>query len=220
VLDAARELFVAQGYVATTVDEIAARAGVSKPTVFAAVGSKSAIIRRLREEAMTGDNEPVAVAERPWFRTALNEPDPYESVRLHARMSAGMHRRAGDLNEVLRSGAGADLELRELWETAERQRRADAATFVDNLMSKTDLRPGLHRDAAVDVVWVLTSADAFHRLVRMRRWSYQRYDEWLIQTFLDQLLPQVGRHTQAGQASPVTPTDSNPRSAGRAVDST
>jgi AcrR family transcriptional regulator len=188
-MDAARRLFVAQGYVATTVDEIAAGAGVSKPTVFAAVGSKSTIMRRLREQAMAGDDEPVAVAERPWFQTALAELDPYEAVRLHARMSAGMHRRAGDLNEVLRSGAGADVELRELWETAERQRRIDAATFVDNLLTKTDLRPGLDRDAAVDVVWVLTSADAFHRLVRMRRWSYQKYDAWLIQTFLDQLLP-------------------------------
>jgi hypothetical protein len=93
---------------------------------------------------------------------------------------------------VLRSGAGADAELRELWETAERQRRADAATFVDSLLTKSALRPGLGREAAIDIVWVLTSADAFHRLVRMRRWSYQRYDAWLTQTFLDQLLPRAG----------------------------
>lgn len=188
VLDAAGGLFVANGYAATTIEQIAAAAGVSKPTVFAAVGSKSAIMRRLREAAMAGDDESVAVADRPWFLQALDEPDPRESVRLHARTVAGLHRRAGDLNEVLRSGAGADAELRQLWETAERQRRADAATFVDSLMTKTALRPGLDREAAVDVVWVLTSADAFHRLVRMRRWSLKRYDDWLTDTFLDQLL--------------------------------
>lgn len=193
VLDAARALFVENGYAVTTVEQIAAAAGVSKPTVFAAVGSKSAIMRRLREVAMAGDEDPVPVAARPWFQKALDEKDPHEAVRLHARTVAELHHRAGDLNEVLRSSAGADTELRELWEVAERERRADATTFVDNLMTKTPLRQGLDRDAAVDVVWVLTSADAFHRLVRMRRWSRKRYDDWLAETFADQLLPTTAR---------------------------
>ena len=76
VLDAARELFTAQGYTATTVDEIAGRAGVSKPTVFAAAGSKPAILKQLRDIALAGDDEPVPVAQRPWFQGALAEPDP------------------------------------------------------------------------------------------------------------------------------------------------
>jgi AcrR family transcriptional regulator len=41
------------------VEQIAARSGVSKPTVFASVGSKRDVIKRLREEAMAGDEEPV-----------------------------------------------------------------------------------------------------------------------------------------------------------------
>ena len=76
VLDAARELFTAQGYMATTVDEIAGRAGVSKPTVFAAAGSKQAILKQLRDIALAGDDEPVPVAQRPWYQEALAEPDP------------------------------------------------------------------------------------------------------------------------------------------------
>ncbi len=55
VLDAARELFAAQGYTATTIEQIARRAGVSKPTVFAAVGSKQAILKQLRDIALAGD---------------------------------------------------------------------------------------------------------------------------------------------------------------------
>ena len=34
-----------QGYVATTIEQIAKRCGVSKPTVFAAVGSKRTLLR-------------------------------------------------------------------------------------------------------------------------------------------------------------------------------
>jgi AcrR family transcriptional regulator len=40
VLGAATELFITHGYRATTIEQIAARAGVCRPTVFTAVGNK------------------------------------------------------------------------------------------------------------------------------------------------------------------------------------
>ena len=196
ILDAARALFVNQGYVATTIQQIAEAAGVSKPTVFASVGSKRAIIKQLRDLAIAGDEEPVALAQRPWFKEALDEPDPRRSLRLHARNVVRLHQAAADLAEVLRSGAGADQELRELWRTAEHERRIDAGIFVDALLPKGPLKAGLDRESAVDIVWVLTSADAFQRLVRARRWSTRRYEHWLAETFLDQLLPPDHPQTQ------------------------
>jgi TetR/AcrR family transcriptional regulator, regulator of autoinduction and epiphytic fitness len=189
IVSAARGLFVDDGYVATTIEKIAERAGVSKPTVFASVGNKRALLKAARDLAMAGDDEPVPIAERSWFQEALAEPDPRQSVRLHARNVTRIHRHAGDVVEVLRAAAGADEELRTLWQTAERERRADAAVFVDALRRKGSLRAGLDRDSAIDIVWFFTGPEAFQRLVRARRWSLPRYEEWLAQTFLDQLLP-------------------------------
>ena len=189
IVSAARELFVEDGYVATTIEKIAERAGVSKPTVFASVGNKRALLKAARDLAMAGDDEPVPVAERSWFQEALLEPDPRQSVRLHARNVARMHRQAGDVVEVLRAAAGADEELRKLWQTAERERRADAAVFIDALRRKGPLRDGLDRDSGIDIMWLFTGPEAFQRLVRDRRWSLPRYEEWLTQTFLAQLLP-------------------------------
>src|SRR5919108_2114378 len=100
VLDAARELFTAQGYTATTVDEIARRAGVSKPTVFAAAGSKQAILKQLRDIAIAGDDEPVPVAQRSWYREALAEPDPHRALRLYARNATAIAGRSADVHEV------------------------------------------------------------------------------------------------------------------------
>jgi Bacterial regulatory proteins, tetR family len=54
VLDAARELFTTQGYGATTAGQIAQRAGVSKPTVFSAVGSKQMVLRAVRDAVIAG----------------------------------------------------------------------------------------------------------------------------------------------------------------------
>ena len=189
ILAAARELFVEKGYIATTVDQIADRAGVSKPTVFASVGNKRVILTEVRNLALAGDEEPVPLSQRPWFQEALNEPDPVRLLALHARNVVGVHRRVADVNEVLRSGAGADEDLRQLWQTSEGERRATMAHVIDALLTKATLKAGLDRDSAIDILWALTNPDLFLRLVRARRWTVGNYERWLAQTLIEQLLP-------------------------------
>jgi AcrR family transcriptional regulator len=194
VLDAARELFAAHGYTATTVDEIAVRAGVSKPTVFAAAGSKQAILKQLRDIALAGDDEPVPVAQRPWYREALAEPDPRRALRLYARNATAIHRRAADVHEVLRAASASDQDLHDLWRASEDERRGGATIVLDALLQKSPLKPGLDRAAAIDIVWILTASDVFWRLVRTRRWSNAQYENWLGDTLCEQLLPPAEPH--------------------------
>jgi AcrR family transcriptional regulator len=189
VLDAARELFTAQGYTATTIDEIAGRANVSKPTVFAAVGSKPTILKQLRDIALAGDDAPIPVAQRPWFQEALSEPDPRRALRLYAAIATAIHDRSADVHEVLRAAATSDKDLRDLWHASEDERRGGATIVVDALLQKSRLKATLDRTAAIDIVWVLTSSDIFLRLVRTRRWSFARYESWLADTLCEQLLP-------------------------------
>ena len=189
VLAAARSLFVERGYVATTVDQIAARAGVSTPTVFASVGSKRQLLKELLDLALAGDEDPTPVAERPWYRESLQESDPRRSLQLYARNLVAMHERFADLDVVLQVGAGADSELRELWRASEEQRRRGAAMVVNVLTGKAKLRDGLSRNSAIDVVWFLNSADLFRRLVRECGWDLKRYEKWLGEALCEQLLP-------------------------------
>ena len=194
VLDAARQLFVAQGYTATTVDEIAARAGVSKPTVFAAAGSKQAILKQLRDIALAGDDEPVPVAQRPWYQEALAEPDPRRALRLYARNATAIHRRSAGVHEVLRAAAASDKDLHDLWRASEDERRCGARIVVDALLQKSRLIAGLDRAAAIDIVWVFTASDLFWRLVRTRRWRVAQFQSWLGDTLCEQLLPPAEDH--------------------------
>jgi AcrR family transcriptional regulator len=189
ILAAARELFVAQGYAGTTIDDIAHRAGVSRPTVFASVGSKRELLKRLRDLALAGDDEDVPVIQRSWYQEALAEPDPERSIRLHARNMTRIYARYADLDEVIHQAAGSDQELREFWATAESQRRAGAQTFVDALLAKGPLRPGLDRDAAVDVVWAVAASDPYRRLAVQSGWGAERFERWLGDALRDQLLP-------------------------------
>src|SRR3954466_12381240 len=82
---AAQRLFSTKGYLATSIAESAAEAGVARPTVFTAVGPKPLILKAVVDRAMAGDAEPHPVAERPWFTEALDEPDPARSIDLHTR---------------------------------------------------------------------------------------------------------------------------------------
>lgn len=189
VLDAARALFLEQGYVGTTLEQIAARAGVSKPTVFAAVGSKRTLLKELRDLALAGDEELIEVPARPWVRAVLDEPDPYRTLERYAQGHTRLAARYAELEEVLHAAAGADDELRDLWQTNEQERLQAARLFVDNLRGKGPLKPGLDRAAAVDVLWTHMATDNFRRLVRDRGWSTDQYERWLAEALCAQLLP-------------------------------
>ncbi len=180
VLQAARELFIAQGYGATTVEQIAQRAGVSKPTVFSAVGNKQLVLRAVRDVAIAGDDEPVPVAKRPATDRIRAEPDQRRAVALLAQHLTGVASRYAEINEVLHAAADSgEDDLRELWKLEEDQRLTGARLWVDVLTSKGPLRPGLDNGTAVDVMWLLMSTDNYYRLVHRRRWTKQQYQQWL-----------------------------------------
>lgn len=71
ILEAAQAVFLAQGYGAASMDAVAARAGVSKQTVYAHFGAKEALF-----VAMTGAMTGAAIA------AAVPEPEPEADVAL------------------------------------------------------------------------------------------------------------------------------------------
>lgn len=60
---AARELFVQQGYERTSVDEIARRAGVSKPTIYAHFGDKAGLFSHILVDACSRLLRPIVGTE-------------------------------------------------------------------------------------------------------------------------------------------------------------
>jgi AcrR family transcriptional regulator len=70
IIAAAHQLFTERGYGATSLADIAAAAGVARPTPSAVFGSKPALLKEVLDQALAGDDEPVPVAQRPWFRPA------------------------------------------------------------------------------------------------------------------------------------------------------
>lgn len=83
VLDAALDLFIASGFSATRVEDIARRAGISKGAVYLYFNSKEAILTALVRRSI------VPVAEDAASLSALEHADPAETIRLMVETIAG-----------------------------------------------------------------------------------------------------------------------------------
>jgi len=188
ILDAARRLFEAQGYAATSMNAIAAEAGVALKTVYVAFESKSGVLRELWHVLLRGDERPAPVGERTWYREVLDEPDPARQLRLNARNSRIVKERVAAVMEVLEAAATADPEIQTLWAQIKSEFYENQRAIVRSLARKHALKPGLGVTRATDIVWALNQPTLYHLLVRDRGWSPARYEEWLADAFCSQIL--------------------------------
>lgn len=189
VVEAARTLFIDQGYVATTIGAISGAAGVPEPTVYRLFSSKLGILKSLLDVSIAGDAADVPLAERPAIRAAFEAPDPADRIAGFASIVADVNARVGPLYRILLGAAGADPEAATLLDELTEQRGRGQQGLVRSLASA--LRPGLTTRAAADVVHALASPEVHHLLVVDRRWSCDRYERWLADTLTGQLLPPV-----------------------------
>ena len=103
VIEAARRCFVEAGYAGATVQAIADAAGVSRATVFNAVGGKAALLKAAYDVATVGDDEPVPLPQRPAAVATRLEPDPRRAIAIYAGMIADIGERlAPDLRGLPR----------------------------------------------------------------------------------------------------------------------
>jgi AcrR family transcriptional regulator/predicted GNAT family acetyltransferase len=188
IVAAAAELFVQQGYAATTIDAVADRAGVGRKTVFSSVGSKGTLLKLAWDWALAGDDEPVPMTERPAVQAMLVERDPRRLVRMWADMLQDLGSRALPIGSVLLAAADVDAEVRALRDAIHRETLAGATAFVTHLAETGGLRPGMSVERAADACWALVNSLLQHLLVTERGWSHPEYREWFVRVASTTLL--------------------------------
>lgn len=188
VLDAARRLFVEGGYVATTMNAIAAEARVSPETVYALFKNKRSLLTRLVEVTIVGDDAPVRVADREWVAQLRDEPDPRRAVQVLARNGRLILQRMMPIYEVLRGAAAADPGAAAVLERYRSQRFIGQRQILRTLTSRHPLREGLTASMAADILFTVGSPETYGLLVRDRRWSAARFERWYADTLARLLL--------------------------------
>jgi AcrR family transcriptional regulator len=198
IVAAARELFLEQGYPATSIATVAQRAGVSTDTVFKRFGSKIALLKEVLDVVVGGDDEDVPLLKRADPEGMRVELDQHRQV---AMLAAGMTEqldRLGPLDEILRSAAAVDAEAAALRADIQlRQRRQAMHTVVGWIAAHGGLREGMTHDEAAAAVWTLTSPEVHAMLRGTWGWSSTRYTQWLSDMLMATLLiPPRGRDEQ------------------------
>jgi AcrR family transcriptional regulator len=177
IVAAAAELFVERGYGAASLRDVARIAGVARPTVAAAFGSKPALLRQVLDEALAGDDDPVPVAQRPWFAPVWQATDPGAVLDAYAKVCTLIGRRAARIFEVVHQSAGDAAEVGGLWTTLTRNRRAGAEMVARRAADAGALRPAM--DQAIDHLWILNNPAHYADLVLERHWPEHDFQHWL-----------------------------------------
>jgi AcrR family transcriptional regulator len=190
LLDAARRLFAAQGYAATTLPAIAREAEVSPPTVTAVFGTKARLLDDLIHLVVRGDIESLPLTQRPWWQTMLSEPDPRRQLTLHATNARHIHERSADIAEIVQGAATADAEIAAMLRQLADGRLADARMVAQSLAEKQVLAADVTVARAADLLWALCSHDIYRMLVVEQHWPPEDYERWLASSLIHSLLDQ------------------------------
>lgn len=173
IVDAATVAFVENGYTATTIAQLAARAEVSQETVYAVFGTKRDILRAVVEHVSAGAPSTDAWKAGDWLARVKAEPDQRRRLELMTDATRGVLRRVAPIDEIVRSVAVSDPEIAKLQLELERRRRTDLRGLVQLLADAGPLRVSI--DDAVDLWWALGHPTGPYRsLTASRGWSDRR----------------------------------------------
>jgi AcrR family transcriptional regulator len=188
VLVAARELFVHAGYRATTVAEIAERAGVSVDTIYATVGRKPALLRELVETAISGSDHAVPAQQRHYVVRIGAATTAREKITIYAHAIADIQRRMAPVFLALRDAAISDPDCAALWVEIAERRAANMRLFAADLRRTAELRDDLTDQQVADIIWSMNAAEYWDLLVRERGWTRDQFADWLIDAWTRLLL--------------------------------
>ena len=190
VLEAARALFLDQGYAGTTIREVATSAGVSPETVYSVFGNKRAILSALLDVAIAGDDEPVPIIERAWVDELRAAPRIRTRLRILADNGARILERRAPIDALLRSAADADPAIARMRDEAVGRRFAGQQALLRLVIGDESerLRQGLTEAEAADILFAVGSPETWHALVIHRGWTNTAFADWYAETLERQLL--------------------------------
>jgi AcrR family transcriptional regulator len=188
VIEAARRLFLAAGYAATTMEAISDESDTPPATLYRLFESKLGILKALLDVAAGGDDEPVAFGDRPNVQALLHSHSPRQQVMGFAILTGDVMARLAPIQRILLGAAGSDPQAAVLLDEHTRQRQEGQARIARALARAGALREGLSERDAADVIHALMSPEVYRLLTVDRRWDIDRYETWLGETLVAQLL--------------------------------
>jgi AcrR family transcriptional regulator len=186
VLAAARKRFLAQGYAATTIAEIAGDAGVSVETVYKAFATKAGLLKALFDVSVAGDDEPIPMVQRDVIQDVLNAPEAAGKIEIYAKHLASTMPRSAPVQLLARDGAASSQDAATVWKQIRSETLTAMKMFASDLADTGQLR--VRARQARDVLWTYHAPELYELLVLERGWSAARYGKFIADALIDALL--------------------------------
>lgn len=190
ILAAARALFTERGYPTTTLDDVAAKAGVATDTVLHVFGNKKDLLHVVLDTAIGGDDAPVQFLDRKAPQSMRRETDQRFQIAMFAAGMTEQLERIRPLDDILRTAAVVDADARALRDDLQlRQRRRAMRQIANWIAANGHLKNDMAVGEAADIIWTLTSPDVHRLLCTNCGWKPAQYQAWLCDTLQESLLP-------------------------------
>lgn len=170
ITDAAAPLFVRNGYLDTTMAELAKAAGVAVQTLYLSFGSKAAVLEGVL--AIAGENQPFE-----WLEGLRAEPDGVAALARYVARTTVVLERQHPLATVLRAAA-ADPEPAELLDRTRAAALAQHTAALDELADKPGFNHRISLQRATEILAALLSVEAYDLLVAGHGWTPADWTEW------------------------------------------
>jgi len=166
--------------VATTIITISIEADIPVQTIYSAFGSKAKILDKITELWMSETQTTTRAA------AYLQEPDPARQLGMLAELTRRQMQVGSDVVVIYQEAAASDPQMAETLRNVLAAREREIRKLIDVLAPR--LRSDLTVDTALDLTLALTLPELFHLLVVERGWGHLRYETWLADTLVSQLL--------------------------------
>ena len=188
VIEAARELFVASGWQATTIAGIAKAAAVSTETIYATFRNKETILQAVVEKAIRGDQPDRPLLEQKGPVVIAQAESQPAQIALFAKDICRVLANVAEVMAVLRTAAETEPNLSRLYAGLHDGRRRNLAFVADALIRNGPLHNDMDISAATAHIWRLASPELFLLMTRVEGLSHDAYSAWLRDVLEKQLL--------------------------------
>jgi AcrR family transcriptional regulator len=184
ILDAATARFVEHGFTGTTITAVAADASTAAETIYAAFGSKVALLAAVVGTAARGSDDRAIVEQEGPARVAA-ATSQREQLELFAEDISLRLARTAPLLRVVAGAAPGEPELAELLARIHAGRLRGLGIVPEQLERNGALR--VAAEEATETIWALASPELYLLCTEQRGWTRERYASWLADS-LGQLL--------------------------------
>jgi AcrR family transcriptional regulator len=175
---AARRLFAAGGYRTTSMEAIAAEAGVAPRTVYSAFGAKREILSAICEKWLED------ARARELAGAALAEPDPKKRLRAAAHWLRALYEAGFDVVTLFAAASDDDAETKALL----RGKLAGRNQVMDAMIASLEDSLKIPLPRAQAIYRALAATEVYGELVAEAGWSPDEFEAWVAQILLSQLL--------------------------------